>query len=75
MTSQETEKLLLTVGEAAETLGVSRSHLYNLLQQGRLPMIRLGASVRIPRQWLEAFVEAEVASWKRVNNEQSLERQ
>jgi excisionase family DNA binding protein len=69
MGKQTSERLLLTVSEAAETLGVSRSHLYNLIQQGHLPTIRLGASVRIPRRWLEEFVEAEVATWQEARNE------
>jgi excisionase family DNA binding protein len=46
MTSRGTEKLLLSVPEAAEALGVSRSHLYNLIQQGHLPTIRLRAGGR-----------------------------
>jgi len=69
MGKQTSERLLLTVSEAAETLGVSRSHLYNLIQQGHLPTIRLGASVRIPRRWLEEFVEQQVATWQEARNE------
>ena len=69
MGKQTSERLLFTVPEAAETLGVSRSHLYNLIQQGHLPTIRLGASVRIPRRWLEEFVEQQVATWQEARNE------
>ena len=68
MSSRGTEKLLLTVPEAAEALGVSRSHLYNLIQQGHLPTIRLGASVRVPRRWLEEFVEQQVKAWESSRN-------
>lgn len=69
MSSRGTEKLLFTVPEAAQTLGVSRSHLYNIIQQGHLPTVRLGASVRIPRRWLEEFVEQLVAVWQEARNE------
>jgi excisionase family DNA binding protein len=69
-----TDRLLFTVPEAAATLRISRSHLYQLIQSGKLPVIRLGSSVRIPRRWLEDFVEANVASWERANEGQGLER-
>lgn len=59
------EKLLLRVSEAAEVLGISRSHCYELIQAGKLPTIRLGASVRIPRAWLSRFIEEETARWER----------
>ena len=69
MTDRVTEKLLLTVPEAAETLGVSRSHLYSLIQQGRLPTIRLGCSVRIPKAWLERYIEESVREWQAARDE------
>ncbi|MDP2859297.1 MAG: helix-turn-helix domain-containing protein [Bacillota bacterium] len=59
-----TERLLLTVSEAAEQLNVSRSHLYGLVQQGMVPTIRLGRSVRIPREWLSGWVAAQVQDWE-----------
>ena len=69
MTDRVTEKLLLTVPEAAEALGVSRSHLYSLIQQGRLPTIRLGCSVRIPKAWLERYIEESVREWQAARDE------
>jgi excisionase family DNA binding protein len=68
MISHGTEKLLFTVPEAARTLGISRSHLYQLIQSGKLPVIRLGASVRVPRRWLEEFVEQQVKAWESSRN-------
>lgn len=64
MVDHITQKLLLSVPEAARTLGISRSHLYQLIQSGKLPVIRLGASVRVPRRWLEEFVERQVVAWE-----------
>jgi len=69
MGKQTSERLLLTVSEAAETLGVSRSHLYNLIQQGHLPTIRLGCSVRIPKAWLERYIEESVQEWQAAHDE------
>jgi excisionase family DNA binding protein len=45
--------LLLTVTRAAELLGVSRSTLYQLVAAGRVPVVRLGRAVRVPRRELE----------------------
>jgi excisionase family DNA binding protein len=58
------EQLLLTIPEAVQILGVSRSHLYNLINQGTLPTIRLGRSVRIPREWLSGWVATQVQDWE-----------
>jgi len=70
MSASGSEKLLLRVSEAAEALGISRSHCYELIQNGKLPVIRLGASVRIPRAWLTRFVEEETARWERARAEE-----
>ena len=50
------EKLLLTVDQAADRLGVARSHLYRWLMTGELPSLKLGRSRRIPVAALERFV-------------------
>jgi excisionase family DNA binding protein len=42
--------LLLTVTRAAALLGVSRSTLYQLVAAGRVPVVRLGRAVRVPRR-------------------------
>jgi len=46
----------LSVREAAEVLGVSRGHLYALLQRGELKGIRLGRRVVVPLEALEALL-------------------
>lgn len=50
------ETLLLRPDEAAELLQVSRSKIYALVNQGRIPAVRLTGSVRIPRAPLEQMV-------------------
>jgi len=40
---------LLTVEEAAEFLGVSRSMLYSLMERGRLVYAKIGRCRRIPK--------------------------
>ncbi len=53
-----TEPLLLRVGEAATKLGISRSKCYELIAANRLPNVRVGESVRVPRERLEAWIAA-----------------
>ncbi len=43
---------LLTVAEGAAFLRVSRSRLYNLMDEGALSYVKLGRSRRIPRRAL-----------------------
>lgn len=45
--------------EAARTLRISRNLTYELVRQGRLPSIRLGRRVMIPRHGLERWLELE----------------
>lgn len=54
---QDSDKLLVTVEEAARRLSIGRSHLYEYLLRGSLPSIRIGRSRRIASRELEAFVE------------------
>lgn len=50
------DKVLLTPVEAASALGIGRSKLYELLQTGRLPSVRIGACRRIPADCVHRFV-------------------
>lgn len=47
---------LLRVQEAAELLGVSRSHIYNLIEQELIPAVRLGRVTRIDPADLDALI-------------------
>lgn len=52
-------KLLLTIPETAEALGLSRSTVYNtLLHREDFPVVRLGGSVRVNREKLQAWLDA-----------------
>ena len=46
------ERLTLTVEEAAQSLGVSRAHAYELAAQGVIPTLRLGRRILVPREAL-----------------------
>lgn len=48
--------LLLTPEEAARALSISRSKLYELLADGQLESVRIGALRRIPVEALNSFI-------------------
>jgi len=51
-------RLLLTPTEAAETLGIGRSKLYELLRAGVVESVRIGTARRIPADALAAYIAA-----------------
>lgn len=52
----EADRLTLTVEEAAHLLGISRGLAYELARSGKLPVIRLGRRLLIPRIALERML-------------------
>ena len=51
------DRLTLTVDEAADLLGISRSLAYELVRIGELPSLRLGRRILIPRRAIYELVE------------------
>lgn len=51
------EKLLLKPGEVTELLGISKSHIYELLATGEMPSVRIGRCVRVPVASLNKWIE------------------
>lgn len=47
------QETLLTTGEVAEILGVSRQHVVNMADRGELAAVKVGAHRRIPRSEVE----------------------
>lgn len=58
------KRLCITVPEAAKLLGISRNHGYELARQGKLPVIRLGKRLIIPRIGFEKWLEEGLARCK-----------
>ena len=50
------DQLLLTVGETARLLRLSRAFTYDLVARGDLPVIRFGRRVLVPRGALERYL-------------------
>lgn len=52
--------LLLRIPEVAAELRLARSSVYELIQAGELPVVRIGRAVRVPRVGLEDWVERQL---------------
>ena len=54
-------KELLRPSDVAPLLGVSRNRVYQMIQEGTLPAVRIGGAIRIPRaaweRWLARLEE------------------
>ena len=56
-------KLLWTIGETADALGISRSAVYGMLRTGDLPgVVRLNRSVRISADALAKWINEKAAA-------------
>lgn len=51
------KKLVLTLDETAEVLGVSVSSVQRQIKAGRIPAVYWGRSVRVPVKGLERAIE------------------
>lgn len=56
MTEMVNEYLLLTVEETAQRLHIGRTLAWQLVHEGRLPIVRLGRCVRVPLRALEEWL-------------------
>ncbi len=53
----EPQRLLLTVEEATQMLGVGRTTLFGLLRSGQLASVRIGAARRVSVEAIEELVD------------------
>jgi excisionase family DNA binding protein len=55
-TVSESQRLCLSVPEAAKLLGISRGLGYELAQTGKLPVIRFGRRLLVPKAALDRLL-------------------
>ena len=52
-----TERLTITVEEAGRLLGISRALAYEMARTGKLPTLRFGRRMVVPRKAIENMLE------------------
>lgn len=53
------EKLVYSIQEAADLLGISRSYAYELARNGTIPVLQLGKKRVIPKEKFNQWVNGE----------------
>lgn len=53
------EKLVYSVQEAAELLGISKSYAYELVRNGTIPVLELGKKRVIPKEKFNNWINGE----------------
>jgi excisionase family DNA binding protein len=59
----DTSKILLTVGEAANLMGLGRTYVYRLVMQGELVSLKIGRNRRVPLWALHAFIHEQTNAY------------
>lgn len=63
--SEAAARVLQRIPEAARALGISRTTLYELINSGQLPTVRIGSrGVRIPVKALQEYADRQ-SDWAR----------
>ena len=52
----ESQHEFMKVQEVAEVLRIARSRAYELVAEGQIPAVRIGRSVRVPRDELDRWL-------------------
>ena len=50
-------ELLLTITKAAEELSISRSSIYRLISEGRIPTVNIVGKMRIKESSLKSYID------------------
>lgn len=62
VTPKDNERLVYSVTEVGELLGISRAFAYELVARGEIPVIRLGRRRLVPKHALHRLIQAASAS-------------
>ena len=61
------EKVTMTVLEMAQSLGIGRNMAYELIKNGRVPFLKIGRQIRIPKKAFDAWLANEASVDKAVS--------
>ena len=63
------EPELLDPATAARLLGVGRTTIYSMIARNRVPVVRIGRSVKIPRRALLAWIDDAASQGRRIETQ------
>lgn len=72
MGTESTARLVLSVEETRQQLGLSRGLMYEAIRRGQIPSIRIGRRILIPRVALEKLLDEVVVH--KENRESNVKR-
>jgi excisionase family DNA binding protein len=61
------ERMTMTVVEMANCLGIGRNAAYDLVKKGRVPSLKIGRQIRIPKKAFELWLTKETEKDKDVS--------
>ena len=56
MAARKDTRLVMSVSEAAQRLEISRDSAYKAVRSGELPVVKIGASLRVPTVVVERMI-------------------
>ena len=56
------EKLVYSVQEVADLLGISKSYAYELVRNGTIPVLQLGKKRVVPKEKLNEWINGKIES-------------
>lgn len=65
VTLEQEERLLLSVVEAAQRLGIGRTLMYELLGSGQIESVHVGRLHKVPVHALDAYIERQIQERRR----------
>ncbi|SCM82579.1 Excisionase family DNA binding domain-containing protein (fragment) [uncultured Sporomusa sp.] len=62
------ERMTMTVVEMASCLGIGRNVAYDLVKEGRVPALKIGRQIRIPKKAFEKWLLDEITKTQPVSS-------
>lgn len=56
----EPKRLAYTIKEASEMLGISKSRLYEMVQFGEIPYMKIGGKILLPKKEFESWLQSKI---------------
>jgi excisionase family DNA binding protein len=59
---KEIQPALLTIPEVAHYLGLGKSMIYGLINDGHIPSVHIGKSMRVPKEGLDRWLNEKITA-------------